>query len=155
MPIALTNEELQETLDLLNKDRWYANDRVPARVRPWYQTLKLKFMCDSCQHSWSTMKGMISFKIWRDGGDKNIFCELYRQQCKRCNEFCDPEVYTEEFDSIVDSVTHKFERPRERSKDIRKKAGNPRKSHDSKRCEACYSGKCSLANRGDEDEGEE
>eukprot|EP01112_Ceratiomyxa_fruticulosa_P003217 TRINITY_DN1358_c0_g2_i2.p1 TRINITY_DN1358_c0_g2~~TRINITY_DN1358_c0_g2_i2.p1 ORF type:complete len:155 (-),score=21.62 TRINITY_DN1358_c0_g2_i2:872-1336(-) len=154
MTISMPNEELQESLDSLNKRGWYASDRIPARgVKTKDRDLKLKFKCD-CKHSWSTMKGLSSFKLWKDGGDKNIFCELFTQQCKRCDEFCQPEVYNDQFDSIVDSVTYAYDHPGKK-KGIRKKAGNPRKSHDSKRCEACYSGKCSLANRGDEDEGEE
>jgi hypothetical protein len=148
MPVILGYEDVSDILprEWLIKEGYPQRNNFNGKYREYRQKCKLNFKCEKCKNSWSSMKGSCFFILWTTTGynkRNNMYIEIYNQQCKRCKTWSVSDFYPDEFQSLLEYVIYKYNNPR-KNKNIHRKSGNPQKNHESRLCEACRLGVCSI-----------
>lgn len=85
------------------------------------------------------MKGSVRFVLCR----QQIWAELFKQECSRCRSDGLVSFYDEELTSLIEHVIEKYNAGPQ-PKTIKRTAGAPRSGHESRYCEACRLGRCSV-----------
>lgn len=121
---------------------WRPANTLGRRAKKFKQKLKIKNHCDNCDRKFTSMMGLVEFGISmsRNGSSNFISCQLYQNDCKRCNLITQPGYYDDELASVILHVVTVFSNPRVAGPAIVARIGNPRAGHDKNRCEACKKG---------------
>jgi len=91
------------------------------------------------------MKGVCVVRLWRSRARLNIAVLLYDQSCKKCNEWAGGAYpYEDEIGSIIGRKIDKWLNPGTSPAGRVRRTGNPKRNHDSNRCEACAKGMCQF-----------
>ncbi|XP_014681931.1 PREDICTED: uncharacterized protein LOC106821574 [Priapulus caudatus] len=137
-------------------------EEEPKDCRMFKDSAKVRFQCQQCGNSWTSMKGSVMFwysltNACEDGGHKpstgRIIFMLYGQVCKRCPQsgFQQPMWYTEEVEKVVNNIYMKvghrfyqFDQP----KYVKvRREGKTTHAHDVSLCQACFNGACSYKSK--------
>nr|XP_027203383.1 uncharacterized protein LOC113797232 [Dermatophagoides pteronyssinus] len=122
------------------------------RLHMFVDSAKVRFCCERCSHSWTSMKGRIVF--WFNLLQPNFKCgivaiKLFGQRCDSCNRdnsFEQPMWYPEEVTKVlmnlynrVGQIFYGFEKTKY---ERQRRMGKPRQQHNKSLCQACQEGIC-------------
>eukprot|EP01113_Clastostelium_recurvatum_P046020 TRINITY_DN8001_c0_g1_i1.p1 TRINITY_DN8001_c0_g1~~TRINITY_DN8001_c0_g1_i1.p1 ORF type:complete len:163 (+),score=9.19 TRINITY_DN8001_c0_g1_i1:121-609(+) len=133
---------------------WHALDEAPSGRGIFKRSMSIHthFKCSKCTRKWSSHKGRATFFFQRPSfGGVSIYCEVFAQDCKKCERTFIPTLDDASWHDTVTEVIEQYIDPSLRP-DRPAGAHDPtRPPHDSKRCEACKLGVCGLAFKGEVD----
>jgi len=119
---------------------------------------KVRFLCQTCGHGWTSMKGRVVF--WYNFDPRNlcgtVAFALFGQKCQQCSRdgfdnFTSAMWYQEEVVKVlfnvynsVGQIYYGFQQP---SFLKLRRPGKPRSQHAAELCQACQMGVCSAAKK--------
>ncbi|KAH7639215.1 zinc-binding domain containing protein [Dermatophagoides farinae] len=122
------------------------------RLHMFVDSAKVRFCCERCSHSWTSMKGRVVF--WFNLLQPNfkvgiVAIKLFGQRCDSCNldnSFEQPMWYPEEVTKVlmnlynrVGQIFYGFEKTKY---ERQRRMGKPRTQHNKMLCQACQEGIC-------------